>query len=196
MNYYEYIKSPEWKNKREWALKFADYKCQVCRSVKNLNVHHSTYQNLGEEKPGDIIVLCKDCHEKFHNKLPETPKAVVPTQMLTCEEKKTILFEKIKRYESGETDEPKISKRLRMVSPLTPQIIVKEVVALKKRILELDVEVEINQVNKRIGSETEEEILLNLLREQQKLIKSKMAIGDMSTEDVEAAFDRSYKEYF
>jgi len=42
--------------------------CQICREEKRLNVHHKTYENKGNEllHLNDLIVLCKKCHEKFH----------------------------------------------------------------------------------------------------------------------------------
>jgi hypothetical protein len=31
-----------------------------------LDVHHRTYENKGKEKLGDLTVLCRECHTKFH----------------------------------------------------------------------------------------------------------------------------------
>ena len=33
-----------------------------------LNVHHKTYCRRGREEPGDLIVLCRNCHTGFHKK--------------------------------------------------------------------------------------------------------------------------------
>ena len=73
VDYQRYMKSKEWKAKREWALERAGSRCQLCNSTAQPNVHHRTYKNLGHEKPGDLIVLCADCHERFHKRLPEVP---------------------------------------------------------------------------------------------------------------------------
>ena len=67
--YLEYLKTPEWQNKRAWALKWADYACQVCESEKDLEVHHRTYRNIRNELPGDLTVLCGECHGLFHKRL-------------------------------------------------------------------------------------------------------------------------------
>jgi hypothetical protein len=72
MNYQDYLRSPEWQNKRTWALKWADYRCQVCNSPDRLEVHHRTYQNLGQELPGDLTVLC----HKHHKLLMPERKAI------------------------------------------------------------------------------------------------------------------------
>lgn len=68
MPYKEYLKTDHWKGTRKWALKRAGYKCALCDSSKNLNVHHRTYDNRGHELANDVIVLCQCCHAKFHDK--------------------------------------------------------------------------------------------------------------------------------
>lgn len=68
VNYYDYLKSPQWQTVRGAALKRANYQCEKCKSAKNLEVHHITYKRLGYELPEDLIVLCKDCHENVHSK--------------------------------------------------------------------------------------------------------------------------------
>ena len=68
-NYDDYIKSPQWRQIRAMMLnKYG--KCQLCSSTKNLEVHHNSYDHIGEEKEHleDLVVLCHDCHSKFHNK--------------------------------------------------------------------------------------------------------------------------------
>lgn len=69
MTYEDYIKSDEWKKRREWALYFWEYRCSLCFSEDDLQVHHRTYQRLGNENLNDLIVLCKSCHERFHERL-------------------------------------------------------------------------------------------------------------------------------
>jgi len=45
-------------------LKIKDIKeCEKCRSTKNLVRHHCDYS-----KPLDVIILCRKCHSKWHNK--------------------------------------------------------------------------------------------------------------------------------
>lgn len=70
--YYEYLQSPEWNERRKAKLKEAGYRCQLCNSngVK-VAVHHRTYERVFNELPEDLIALCEQCHEKFHEKLPE-----------------------------------------------------------------------------------------------------------------------------
>lgn len=67
MAYEEYLKTPEWQERRKKALANAKHRCQVCNSKDNLNVHHRTYERLGEELPSDLTVLCYECHGLFHS---------------------------------------------------------------------------------------------------------------------------------
>lgn len=68
MPYAEYLKTAEWQNFRKAVLKRAHYKCQLCNAGGELHVHHNNYDNRGNELYSDVIVLCKDCHTKFHGK--------------------------------------------------------------------------------------------------------------------------------
>ena len=68
IDYYEYIKSPEWMEKSKQAKQRAKNRCQLCnRSAKEiiLHTHHRTYERLGHELDSDLTVLCADCHKLF-----------------------------------------------------------------------------------------------------------------------------------
>lgn len=82
VNYYEYLRSPEWQVVRRLALERAAGRCQVCNQPGRLDVHHRTYARLGQELLSDVTVLCRDCHSKHHEKLPpvEGLAAVPPIQ--------------------------------------------------------------------------------------------------------------------
>lgn len=67
MPYAEYLKTPHWQQVRKTSLEKSGLRCQVCNSSnRKLNVHHRTYERLGEELEADLIVLCEVCHELFH----------------------------------------------------------------------------------------------------------------------------------
>jgi hypothetical protein len=67
MDYETYLKTPEWKRRRNRILESVGKRCQRCGAKGvELHVHHLTYERRGEELPEDLIVLCKDCHEKEH----------------------------------------------------------------------------------------------------------------------------------
>lgn len=65
-DYDGYLRSSAWRKKREYMLRQAGYRCQVCNADDRLQVHHRTYDRLGHEDPDDLTVLCRDCHEAFH----------------------------------------------------------------------------------------------------------------------------------
>lgn len=62
VDYYIYIKSPEWKARADAAKERAGYRCQFCNGTDRLEAHHRTYERLGNELPDDITVLCHECH--------------------------------------------------------------------------------------------------------------------------------------
>jgi 5-methylcytosine-specific restriction endonuclease McrA len=69
MPYKEYLQTPEWMETRMAKLRQARFKCQLCNAGGLLDTHHRTYARRGHEAMADLIVLCRDCHGKFHGKL-------------------------------------------------------------------------------------------------------------------------------
>ncbi len=68
-SYSAYLHSKHWKKMRSIALKNASYKCQACSTKDSiLDVHHNSYDRLGNEDESDLIVLCRSCHAKVHDK--------------------------------------------------------------------------------------------------------------------------------
>lgn len=70
MPYKEYLLSEHWLETRNRKLKQARFQCQLCNAPWPLQVHHRTYERRGCEDMGDLTVLCRPCHAKFHDKLP------------------------------------------------------------------------------------------------------------------------------
>lgn len=60
-----YLKSNEWKTKRDLVMKFYNYKCSDCGEVAK-DVHHITYERIFKEKFEDLLPLCRSCHSKKH----------------------------------------------------------------------------------------------------------------------------------
>ena len=65
--YDEYLKSPEWLRRRERRLFNDGYRCMMCGSAKNLNVHHITYDHVYNEPMEDLVTLCNRCHSIIHS---------------------------------------------------------------------------------------------------------------------------------
>lgn len=68
--YAEYLQSEKWKSIRESALVIHGKKCKECGNESDLQVHHLRYPEiLGTENvESDLVVLCKECHQKLHKK--------------------------------------------------------------------------------------------------------------------------------
>lgn len=69
--YSEQLKDNRWKAFRLFVLKVRGRRCEICGSEENLQVHHLTYKNgsmAWEYTCNDVIVVCRECHKKLHNK--------------------------------------------------------------------------------------------------------------------------------
>jgi 5-methylcytosine-specific restriction endonuclease McrA len=64
--YRDYLRTFHWRRTRDLTLERAGHRCALCPSTSTLSVHHRSYARLGYEQPGDLIVLCKDCHDRHH----------------------------------------------------------------------------------------------------------------------------------
>lgn len=80
INYYEYINSQEWQETRKLALQRAGHKCQICGTKHQLDVHHNSYSNLGNEKDNleDLVVLCSSHHQLYHDALADVERLTNP----------------------------------------------------------------------------------------------------------------------
>lgn len=63
-DYNEFLRSPEWLAKREEIITRDGGMCQMCKSRKNLRVHHKSYEDLLDND--SLITLCDKCHEQVH----------------------------------------------------------------------------------------------------------------------------------
>ncbi|MFK4726066.1 putative HNH restriction endonuclease [Bradyrhizobium niftali] len=68
MDYVAYITSAAWRNNpaRLRELAAANFACRLCPSAAatgaRIEVHHRTYERLGDEIDGDLVALCSECH--------------------------------------------------------------------------------------------------------------------------------------
>lgn len=59
---------PRWnkyKNKKVWNEETKTYD-SVYKKPKRIEIHHKTYDTLGEESRCDVIALCPNCHKFMH----------------------------------------------------------------------------------------------------------------------------------
>lgn len=60
--YLEYLKSDAWRERRASKLEASKFRCERCGEREGLEVHHLSYDRLGQERTDDLIVLCKSHH--------------------------------------------------------------------------------------------------------------------------------------
>jgi len=69
VGYKNYLKTKHWKYKRISIYRKYDRRCTKCGEAFQLidsNVHHLTYERVGNELDEDLVLLCKECHKKVH----------------------------------------------------------------------------------------------------------------------------------
>jgi hypothetical protein len=81
VRYAAYLESPTWHGVREEWLdehrkRFdSEPVCRVCglRWTLRDDLHHRTYDNLGQERYDDLVPMCRGCHERLHSALDRSP---------------------------------------------------------------------------------------------------------------------------
>ena len=71
-SYKDYLETNHWKKIREY-VKYKRKCCKKCQTKERLEVHHKTYERLGNELLKDLVLLCRTCHQLTHD-LKELPK--------------------------------------------------------------------------------------------------------------------------
>lgn len=107
--YQQYLDSQEWQMVRGKRLRTAHYKCEACGEARPLDVHHLTYANFGTEPNGDLMALCRSCHELTHGLWPRMPKQFSANQvramtrhfLLYCREASNPLRQSTRRREKA-----------------------------------------------------------------------------------------------
>jgi hypothetical protein len=66
MPYHVYLHTPEWSQRAAHARARDGYRCRLCNSDDQLDVHHRTYERRGAEAEDDLTALCRRCHSLFH----------------------------------------------------------------------------------------------------------------------------------
>ena len=67
-DYKEYLCSEDWQERRKLLMEETDWTCCEC-GAKATQLHHLSYENLGEEELDiDVVALCSHCHKEIHHK--------------------------------------------------------------------------------------------------------------------------------
>src|SRR5215212_8618047 len=62
--YNRYLETPEWHSRREKVLERANGRCEGCGERRAAQVHHRTYEHVGDEFLFELVALCELCHER------------------------------------------------------------------------------------------------------------------------------------
>jgi hypothetical protein len=67
--YQAVMRSAGWRRRRARALRRAGGRCETpgCGG-RAVDVHHTTYQDLGHERPWQLRALCERCHARLHGR--------------------------------------------------------------------------------------------------------------------------------
>lgn len=60
--YSDYLQSPQWRALRRKVLARDKGRCQGCLEADATQVHHLTYDRVGNEMLFDLVAMCKNCH--------------------------------------------------------------------------------------------------------------------------------------
>lgn len=64
--YEKYLVSPKWQERRKKVLSRAAGLCEGCRENAATQVHHLSYEHVGDEFLFELVAVCDACHEKLH----------------------------------------------------------------------------------------------------------------------------------
>ena len=113
-NFYDhYLKSDEWNTKKRNLKRH----CEKCLCKKRLDLHHATYENLGVERAGDLMVLCRNCHEELHKLYKESGEKDLYKFSYRFVWKKVVPMQKVKKAWKYNSHCRTIAK----IEPIKPQ---------------------------------------------------------------------------
>lgn len=87
--YKAYLQSDEWKRIRTRIRRRARGRCERCGVNVRDDIHHKTYERVGNEDLKDLIAVCRPCHRCIHGKSEYDP---LPVAMMLTATEKTKLF--------------------------------------------------------------------------------------------------------
>jgi 5-methylcytosine-specific restriction endonuclease McrA len=66
------LEEESYQNVRKRVLQRDGWRCQLCGSMTNLEVHHQQFRShSGEDEEENLITLCFECHSSIHGRASE-----------------------------------------------------------------------------------------------------------------------------
>lgn len=69
--YSDYLKTTAWRLKRQAVLTRANNWCEGCAARQATQVHHKTYDHVGNELLFELVAVCDECHHILHPEMDE-----------------------------------------------------------------------------------------------------------------------------
>lgn len=69
LNYKDYLKGLHWSIFKTKYFQYHKKECSICGKKYGIQLHHLTYDNIGNETFDDVICVCGECHDKIHEEL-------------------------------------------------------------------------------------------------------------------------------
>lgn len=104
MDYRDYLTTQHWEDTRKRKLSLVGGRCEKCPRSAPLEVHHLTYERLGEERMEDLQTLCRICHCREHGRVPTSAdwdRVRFVFGWETVQAHKTILAERIAKHKAS-----------------------------------------------------------------------------------------------
>lgn len=92
MDYFAYVKSPQWIARKQAYYATHKKQCQACGSIVNIELHHMQYGFFGHEPDYILIPMCQACHTDFHKQYRMQNNMIKDT-LFYCEQKQKKLKE-------------------------------------------------------------------------------------------------------
>lgn len=71
----DYYESPQWsRRKKRWLADGGVMECFICEATERVDLHHTSYIHLGDERHEELIPLCRQHHRDTHALQHERPR--------------------------------------------------------------------------------------------------------------------------
>jgi hypothetical protein len=77
--YEQHLASEKWRVLRRKVMARCKGMCEGCGEKPAVQVHHLTYERLGDEMLFDLVGICIPCHERIHQARPSSGRAARAT---------------------------------------------------------------------------------------------------------------------
>ena len=70
----EYLNTRHWRRIRKYIYDKREGVCERCGQKyesAHMNVHHKTYEHIGDEREDELCLLCEHCHAIVHGNMPD-----------------------------------------------------------------------------------------------------------------------------